>query len=117
MRNPQGLPWTDAIDVFAAGCIIGELRFGQLLFPATLAHGDLYCLVIMQTLLNALPENMARQGYKKRPEFFVLVDRGGKKVPELNWKKVISPARIAQREKRGDVLKVSLRSIRRQSYG
>ncbi|KAH8916841.1 kinase-like protein [Atractiella rhizophila] len=69
-RAPEiilGLGWTFPCDVWSIGCILVEFYTGQALFQT---HENLEHLAMMEVVFGRMPQGLARQSAKNRPEFF-----------------------------------------------
>ncbi|GFO15974.1 cyclin-dependent kinase-like 5 [Plakobranchus ocellatus] len=67
-RSPElliGAPYGKAVDVWAIGCIMGELSDGQALFPGDSEIDQLY---VIQKILGPLPDDQMRV-FQKNPRF------------------------------------------------
>ncbi|RUS81124.1 hypothetical protein EGW08_011110 [Elysia chlorotica] len=67
-RSPElliGAPYGKAVDVWAIGCIMGELSDGQALFPGDSEIDQLY---VIQKIMGALPDDQMRV-FQKNPRF------------------------------------------------
>ncbi|GFR73214.1 cyclin-dependent kinase-like 5, partial [Elysia marginata] len=67
-RSPElliGAPYGKAVDVWAIGCIMGELSDGQALFPGDSEIDQLY---VIQKIMGQLPDDQMRV-FQKNPRF------------------------------------------------
>lgn len=74
-RSPEvilGLPYTESIDMWSLGCIVGELFLGLPLFPGTSEYNQIWKIADM---LGTPPRHMIELG-KSSANFFKKVDRG-----------------------------------------
>lgn len=96
--------------MFAAGCIISELRLGRPVFPSNSAKGNLHYLIQMRAFLGPLPDTIARQAVVKKPGYFRLIRVNGNDMPKLDWRKFMTRTEMEQRVERAADMKVSSRS-------
>ena len=68
------LSYGKEVDIWAAGCIMGEIIDGQPLFPGESEVDQLYCI---QKVLGALPNHLQEE-FQKNPRFI------GLKFPDIS---------------------------------
>lgn len=61
-----------AIDIFAIGLILYELRFGEYFFKTY--RDDFHQLAVMHVLIEPMSEKMAREGRLKAPHLFKVLN-------------------------------------------
>lgn len=90
-RAPEiilGLGWSYPCDAFSLGCILVEFYTGIALFQT---HDNLEHLAMMEIVMGKMPDRLARQGARCKPEFF-------KEGNKLDW-----PKPKASRQSKKDV--------------
>ncbi|CAH6723848.1 dual specificity protein kinase Yak1p [[Candida] jaroonii] len=84
-RSPEvilGLPYTESIDMWSVGCIVGELFLGLPLFPGTSEYNQIWKIVDM---LGVPPRHMIEVG-KASLNFFNKIDNGPDAKPNYTIK-------------------------------